>query len=390
MYWYEEGKPDGRFIGNTKKYSIYGSHYNSTIEVVHEKPPERKPEEFIFAYGPSTGGLMESVGLDILTPGEKITSISVDPTYKLRKIKVTGMGIQDALLRIERINGFHSASHAICFLRAVEDALQIEVPEEVQFNRIAQIEAERIRSHLLVIQKLAESAGFGVPVNQLSMIREKVSRIIGTQCGHRYFFAVNEIGKSRFMIDKLQEKLLEVIREFRMISEGLMESKLFLNRLQNNGINRDPESTGPAARGAGIRHDARNELPVLPYEQLDYFPIVRDEGDAFSRFMIRSDEIFQSYDIIKNIHASKSMERLDYDLQKMGGTGMARIESPSGDLFYSVEIEKGNVVDIGMISPSWRNVLSFRRSMEGNIFTDFHFNWESFGIWISELGVDLS
>ncbi len=390
MYWYEEGKPDGRFIGNTKKYSIYGSHYNSTIEVVHEKPPERKPEEFIFAYGPSTGGLMESVGLDILTPGEKITSISVDPTYKLRKIKVTGMGIQDALLRIERINGFHSASHAICFLRAVEDALQIEVPEEVQFNRIAQIEAERIRSHLLVIQKLAESAGFGVPVNQLSMIREKVSRIIGTQCGHRYFFAVNEIGKSRFMIDKLQEKLLEVIGEFRMISEGLMESKLFLNRLQNNGINRDPESTGPAARGAGIRHDARNELPVLPYEQLDYFPIVRDEGDAFSRFMIRSDEIFQSYDIIKNIHASKSIERLDYDLQKMGGTGMARIESPSGDLFYSVEIEKGNVVDIGMISPSWRNVLSFRRSMEGNIFTDFHFNWESFGIWISELGVDLS
>ena len=390
MYWYEEGKPDGRFIGNTKKYSIYGSHYNSTIEVVHEKPPERKPEEFIFAYGPSTGGLMESVGLDILTPGEKITSISVDPTYKLRKIKVTGMGIQDALLRIERINGFHSASHAICFLRAVEDALQIEVPEEVQFNRIAQIEAERIRSHLLVIQKLAESAGFGVPVNQLSMIREKVSRIIGTQCGHRYFFAVNEIGKSRFMIDKLQEKLLEVIGEFRMISEGLMESKLFLNRLQNNGINRDPESTGPAARGAGIRHDARNELPVLPYEQLDYFPIVRDEGDAFSRFMIRSDEIFQSYDIIKNIHASKSIERLDYDLQKMGGTGMARIESPSGDLFYSVEIEKGNVVGIGMISPSWRNVLSFRRSMEGNIFTDFHFNWESFGIWISELGVDLS
>jgi Ni,Fe-hydrogenase III large subunit len=390
MYWYEEGKPDGRFIGNTKKYSIYGSHYNSTIEVVHEKPPERKPEEFIFAYGPSTGGLMESVGLDILTPGEKITSISVDPTYKLRKIRVTGMGIQDALLRIERINGFHSASHAICFLRAVEDALQIEVPEEVQFNRIAQIEAERIRSHLLVIQKLAESAGFGVPVNQLSMIREKVSRIIGTQCGHRYFFAVNEIGKSRFMIDKLQEKLLEVIGEFRMISEGLMESKLFLNRLQNNGINRDPESTGPAARGAGIRHDARNELPVLPYEQLDYFPIVRDEGDAFSRFMIRSDEIFQSYDIIKNIHASKSIERLDYDLQKMGGTGMARIESPSGDLFYSVEIEKGNVVDIGMISPSWRNVLSFRRSMEGNIFTDFHFNWESFGIWISELGVDLS
>jgi Ni,Fe-hydrogenase III large subunit len=27
--------------------------------------------------------------------------------------------------------------------------------------------------------------------------------------------------------------------------------------------------------------------------------------------------------------------------------------------------------------------------MQGNIFTDFHFNWESFGIWISEAGVEI-
>ncbi|WP_393971418.1 Ni,Fe-hydrogenase III large subunit [Oxyplasma meridianum] len=390
MHWYKEGEPDGRFIGNTKKYSIYGCHYNSSIESIHESLAERKPEEFIFAYGPSTGGLMESVGLDILTPGEKISSISVDPNYKLRKIKVTGMSIQDALLRIERINGFHSASHSICFLRATEDALQIDVPDEVQFNRIAQIETERIRSHLLVIQKLAESAGFGVPVNQISMIREKVSRIIGTQCGHRYFFAVNGVGNSGFMIDKLQVKLHEVIVDYRRIYEGLMESKLFLNRLQNNGINKDPESTGPAARGSDIRHDARNELPVLPYGILEFYPITRDEGDAFSRFMIRSDEIFQSFDLIKKIPKFVSNESMEFDLEKSSGTGMARIESPAGDLFYSVEIENGKVVDVGMISPSWRNVLSFRKSMVGNIFTDFHFNWESFGIWISELGVDLS
>lgn len=76
--------------------------------------------------------------------------------------------------------------------------------------------------------------------------------------------------------------------------------------------------------------------------------------------------------------------------EPVDGSGMARIESPSGDLFYSVEIKDGNIMDVGMISPSWRNVKSFRTSMEGNIFTDFHFNWESFGIWISELGVDLS
>ena len=61
----------------------------------------------------------------------------VDPDYKLRRIKVTGMSVQDALLGVERINGFHSASHSICFLRAVEDALQLDIPDSLQFNRIA-------------------------------------------------------------------------------------------------------------------------------------------------------------------------------------------------------------------------------------------------------------
>lgn len=390
MYWYEEGEAEERFIGYTKKHTIYGNHYKSYSEPLPEKTEKRKPEEFIFAYGPSTGGLMESVGLDILTPGEKISSITVDPDYKLRKIKVTGMNVQDALLRVERINGFHSASHSICFLRAVEDALQLDIPDEVQFNRIAQIETERIRSHLLVIQKLAESAGFGVPVNQLSMLRETVSRIIGTSCGHRYFFSVNGIGQSNFRIDHLKERLGEVVKDFHRIFEGLMESKLFLNRLQGNGINRDPDSTGPAARGADMIHDARNELEVLPYHQLDYVPVVRNEGDVFSRFMIRSDEIFQSYDFIKKIDRYGGKAVATPAPEVIDGTGMARIESPSGDLFYSVEIKDGTVTDVGMISPSWRNVRSFRKSMEGNIFTDFHFNWESFGVWISELGVDLS
>ncbi len=390
MYWYEEGEPDGRFIGYTKRHTIYGNHYRPYEEPLPETAAKRKPEEFVFAYGPSTGGLMESVGLDLLTPGEKISSITVDPDYKLRRIKVTGMSVQDALLRVERINGFHSASHSICFLRAVEDALQLDIPDSLQFNRIAQIETERIRSHLLVVQKLAESAGFGVPVNQLSMLRETVSRIIGTSCGHRYFFSVNGTGHSIFKTDHLKERLGEVVDDFHKIYEGLMESKLFLNRLQGNGINRDPDSTGPAARGSGMVHDARNEIEVLPYHQLDYVPVVRDEGDAFSRFMIRSDEIFQSYDFIKKIDRYAGTVYEEPAFEPVDGSGMARIESPSGDLFYSVEIKDGNIMDVGMISPSWRNVKSFRTSMEGNIFTDFHFNWESFGIWISELGVVLS
>ena len=68
---------------------------------------------------------------------------------------------------------------------------------------------------------------------------------------------------------------------------------------------------------------------------------------------------------------------------------MARIESPAGDLFYSVKISGGMIESVGYIPPSIRNIESFRESMKGNIFTDFHFNWESYGIWIAECGVCL-
>ena len=71
----------------------------------------------------------------------------------------------------------------------------------------------------------------------------------------------------------------------------------------------------------------------------------------------------------------------------MNGEGAARIESPQGDLFYYVKISDGRIDDIQMSSPSLLNIDAFRKSMAGNIFTDYHFNWESFGIWISELAV---
>ena len=57
------------------------------------------------------------------------------------------------------------------------------------------------------------------------------------------------------------------------------------------------------------------------------------------------------------------------------------------DLFYYVKISDGRIDDIQMSSPSLLNIDAFRKSMAGNIFTDYHFNWESFGIWISELAV---
>ena len=384
---YKFGEPAGRYLGPGGKYHVYS-------ESISEYAPRgfgeihahnMAPGEFNFQYGPSTGGLMESVGINLVTPGELINSAEVDPYFKARELKLKGQGLETALLMVERINGFHASSNSLAFLMAVEDALGIEVDYEVQKARILQLELERIRSNLEVMKRMCEPAGFGVPTNQLGYLREKISRIISSAAGHRFFFGVNSPGHASVTNSGVNEKLGVARQEFERIFSGLLESKIFLNRLQNNGTTKDQFLTGPAARASGMRYDSRIDSSILPYGDTPFFPVVREEKDCFGRFNVRGEEILNSIDIVAslgNIRGTQKPAAIGGD-----GEGCARVESPQGDIFYYVRIRDGKLEDIWHVSPGVLNVRAFQESMKGNIFTDFHFNWESFGIWISEIGV---
>ncbi len=386
MRYYKFGKPEGRFIGNTEKYSVYERTISdSKIDISHETY-RNLPGEFTFAYGPATGGLLESVAFDIHTPGELIKQVDVDPYFKKRTLKIRGLDPRDALLIVERINGFHAASNAIAFEIAVEDALGIEVSEKVRYSRLIMIELERMRSNLEVVKRLCESAGLGVPQNQIAYLREEISRIISRAAGHRYFFSASSIGGCNLSTAKVDPTVKRIKDDFSRIFDGLLQSKIFLNRLQNNGIIKEGNLTGPAARAAGMEIDARIDNKDLPYSELGFRPFLFDEPDAFGRFYVRSQEVLESAEIIsRSIEYSGNSDPVC--TSHMSGEGAARIESPQGDLFYYVNIENGIVKDLQIASPSLINIDAFIKSMAGNIFTDFHFNWESFGIWISELAV---
>ena len=391
MRWYRTGNGEGRLIGRTSSYRVYPSVLAPLSSETSETDRKLGPSEMRLNYGPSTGGLVESVNFSIDSPGELITGIKVNYGFKSRKLKLTGKRSDDALLIVERINGFHSASNSIAYILAVEDALGIDVPEPVLMRRIIQIEIERIRSNLTVMERLCSAAGFGVPHNQLAALREKVSRIIGKTTGHRYMFGTGMIGGIEAQFSGVAEELEPLISEFRDINESLLQSKIFINRLQGNGKVSGMNLVGPAARASGLMHDARYDSKSLPYSRLNFQPIVRHEGDAFGRFMIRAEEIFSSVGLIERAEelsgGNDGIEPVSPEIRD--GTGAARVESPQGDLFVFVEIEDYLLRRVEIMSPGESNIEAFRRSSVGTIFTDFPFNWESFGIWISEVGVEL-
>ncbi len=388
MKSYRFGDPAGRFIGSSEGIMVYPSIIHGHAPIPLEQKAAIPQGEFYFNYGPSTGGLMESVGIDFLTPGELVTRTDVNAGYKMRTLPIKGRSIEDALLIVERINAFHSASHSIAFISAVEDAIEMQLPDGVMQARMIEIEIERIRSNLLVLERMCQPAGFGVPSNQISYLKEKVSRLVSTATGHRYFFNSIFAGGCNINFSKIESILEEVSLEFQKIYDDLLESKIFMNRLFKNGKISEEWLVGPAARASGLKHDARLDSPTLDYTELEFTPVTHTTSDSFSRFQVRADEIFQSVDMIHTLlRRARSVQT--HTISGGSGQGAARIESPQGDLFYYVKVRKGIIDDVVLVSPSLSNMEAFRESMNGNIFTDFHFNWESFGIWISEAGVKL-
>ncbi len=383
MQYYKFGNKNGRYIGSNNKYDVYENTIKNRT-IYNKKNIEKFPYEIYFNYGPSAGGLRESINFNIVTPGETIRDIIVNSSYKRRKIKIINDDINNALLKVERINGFHSASNSICFLLAIEDALNID-NNNSNNKRIIELELERIRSNIDVITGLCESAGFAVPQKQLLYLREKVARIISDTFNHRYFFSANDINNVYGNFKNIN--LDEIYNEFNNIYNDLLSSKIFMDRIQENGIVKDKNSTGPAARAAGYKHDARIDSKSLIYKNYNIYTM--EEGDTFSRFMVRSNEIFSSINIINDLLNDLNNDNNEIKIESNSGEGAARIESPQGDIFYYVNIDDKKIKDLFMVSPSYLNIELFKKAIKNNnIFTDFFFVWNSFGIWISELEVD--
>lgn len=390
MYAY--GEPSGRKIGPIGDYILYQNTLTRKQSEIIVNTPKETNTTFNFTYGPSTGGIIESILFNISTTGELIMETSSDPLFKKRELKVIGRSIDDALPLIERINGVFTASHSIAFLAAVEDALELELDEYTLMGRIIELELERIRNHLHVIARTCEAAAFGVPYNSLFYIREKINRIIQKYSGHRFLYSANKVNSIKIDFRGISESLKDLENEIKDTYDTLRESKLFVDRLMNNGIIKEPEEClGPAARGCGYSYDARIDSDTLPYSELNFSPIIETEGngDAMDRFIVRFEEILQSLEIIQDAEERLGKQEVkSFNYVEGEYEGVGRVESPSGDIAYLIKLKDDQINEINMLNSSKVNLPIFLKSTQDNVFTDFHFNWESFGIWVSEIAVE--
>jgi len=346
---------------------------------------------FNFRYGPVTGGVAEAGIYNIHTSGERILSVEIDVTFKRRNIenKMINKNLSEALNMAESVCGNFAFSHSLAFCKAVENIFNIKISESHRLLRVVALELERLYNHIYVITELAKGAAQKVLTSHLQYLFEECLRINELFSGSRHLLSFNRIGgvKNSFektKIEKILIKLNEIEKRFSLLYKKSLESGNYLDRLHNTGIvstNMAIEIglTGPSLRASGVREDLR-EFDNY-YNSID-IP-VKEEGDSLSRMEVRAEEIFISINLIKECLEKILNLKVEKDIPQFNienGKGYGAVESPSGTLCYFLSIINGKIDFSYIVTPSLFGFKAIADSLVNQIFTDFVFTVESFGV----------
>ncbi len=354
---------------------------------------------FTFPYGPISMGVPEAGRFDVRTYGERVLDISPEVGFKARRIlsSVAGLTIEDAALRIERLAGPFSAAHVSAFLAATESAAGRGISAREAWIRALAQELQRIYNHIHVVARVAEAASQNVGLAQAHALAEDVLRLMGSTFGHRWLFGAFLPGgpPTRLGPDDrvaLAGTLGRLSKEFERLWSTFQTSRTFLDRIQTTcGVSREETlrwgAVGPTLRATGVAWDDRLRSPVPPYTDL-FLPLATESsGDALGRVLVRVLEVRSSFLLLEQMlerWPASGSTQLPASEAIAPGRGVARVESPSGDLVYDVSVHDGRVGRVSARTASDANWPLFALGMRDAVFTDFHFAWESFGILFAE------
>ncbi len=348
----------------------------------------KEDEDYIINMGPqhpSTHGVLR---LEVCLNGETVKHMTPHIGYIHRGMeKMAEFNTYKQLIHLtDRMDylSAHINNEAVCL--AVENALEVEVPERVQYIRAILDELSRVASHHLWW------SAFGMDLGALTTFfygmrdREKVLAIFEESFGSRLLHSFNTPGGLMHDVHpNFRKHTREFVKYFRKklpdYKNLLTDNIIFHNRTKGIGV-MDKEMainygiTGPSGRGSGFSCDVRKVAPYGVYDKVVFREILYPEGDSFARYKVRVDEMQESLNIL---------EQLVDDMPEEGGyTAKMKpvIKLPEGEYFQRVEAARGEfgvfIVSKGekypyrikFRSPSFSNLFVLGPLAKGGIIAD--------------------
>jgi NADH-quinone oxidoreductase subunit D len=319
---------------------------------------------------PATHGIFQNI---LKVDGERI--LSAEPTIGYIHRAFEKIAERRAYYQIttltDRMNYCSSPINNIGYEMAVEKLAGISVPKRVDYMRIIMMEMARIADHIICNSVIGVDTGALTGFTHIWQWREKIYDMYEEVSGARLTTNMGRIGGfERDFSPLFHEKIKSFIKEFpaafQEFSNLLERNRIFMDRCIGAGpitAERALEYgfTGPNLRAAGVDYDVRIAEPYSSYNDFDFTIPVGVNGDTYDRFMVRQEEIWQSFYLMKNayenlpegsFHADvpefflppkelvySNMEALIYQFKIV----MGEIPIPAGEVYHAVEGGNGEL-----------------------------------------------
>jgi NADH-quinone oxidoreductase subunit D len=332
------------------------------------------PEErFTIPIGPQHPALKEPGHFTFTVDGEIVTAASVRLGYAHRGIEkaVESRNWVQNLYLLERICGICSHIHATAYCQGVERLVGVTVPPRACAIRTLVAELERIHSHLLWLGVAAHQAGFDTLFMYSWRDRETVMDVLEQLTGNRVNYSANILGGVKFDVnEQITTAILNGVDFLEERTHSYLEvvtsDRFFLQRTRGIGVMTQKQAerlgvTGPTARASGIARDVRVDAPYAGYAEHPVQIVVETGGDLEARFIVRLNELFESYRLIRSLLVNLPQGELKARMPRKIGEGetISRVEAPRGELFYFIKSAGGDQpVRIRVRTPTLCNIAS--------------------------------
>ena len=272
----------------------------------------------------------------------------------------------------------HINNEAVCL--NVEKALQIEVPERVKVIRTIMSELTRIQSHQLFW------ATFGMDLGALTTFfyglrdREHILDIFEETTGGRMIVSYSCPGGLMYDLHpNFQKRVKEFLKYFRKTLPEYNQlltgnvifrqrtvgiGKLSLENAISYGV------TGPSGRASGFSCDVRKQQPYSAYDRVQFREITHTEGDSYTRYTCRIEEMWESMNIIDqlidNIPEGPHAVKMKAIIKLPEGEYYQRVETARGELgVYIISDGNKNPYRVKFRSPNFSNLFVLNEIAKG-------------------------
>jgi NADH-quinone oxidoreductase subunit C/D len=305
-----KGHPLRKDFGLEERQKLSTPDHLAPVDNKRLKGPPR--ESHWLNIGPSHPITKGALRVMVELEGEKIKDVLLEIGYLHRGFEklCENLKYNQIIPHTDRLNYCSAALNNIGWCKAIEELMDLEIPERAKALRMVFGELSRVVDHFISIGSMAEDLGAPTGLWFFLEQRERVYNLFEKYCGARVTVSLTRIGgmgkdlplgwanECLNVVKSLEKSLEDVFKMFSQLPWWMDKTRVCAISAKDA---LEWGFTGPCLRACGINYDLRKASPYYFYGDVDFDIPLGSKGDVYDRFLVRSEEIRQSLRIVTQV-----------------------------------------------------------------------------------------